>query len=184
MIIDDLITDRTQEDVDEVYSLKSKFKTVDDSTGYILIKHLQEKDLVFDGTQSELNKYMAGLKGALNYTDLNRIGNAIRYIRMIFDSLRISHQIVGKNDWQAGDYVSQTDVSTIISDLNQIKSATNSQIVFPQSFNKLNFEGLNSIEALLKDAYEIMSMRMNEYQVGGSVVSGVNDWLTENGGEE
>ena len=178
MIIDELITDRTQADVDEVYSLKRKFKTVDESSGYILIQHLQEKDLVFDGTQAELNKYNAGLKGAINYSDLNRIGNAIRYIRDSAQAIGISISVVGKNDWASGQYVAPADAQQMFTDLQAIKTATGAQQSIPASFNGINYDGMNRIETMLLEAYTIVSAVISNYQMGGAVVSGVNDWLT------
>lgn len=63
-VIDDLIYDRTQADVDRVYELKGK----------ILAGGLSAL------TDAEKTEYMAGMKGAYNYTDLNRVGQAVSYI--------------------------------------------------------------------------------------------------------
>lgn len=68
-VIDELIYDRTQADVDRVFTLKNK----------ILTEGLSAL------TNEELTEYMAGMKGAYNYTDMNRVGQAVAYIaeRMI-----------------------------------------------------------------------------------------------------
>ena len=68
-IIDTLIYDRTQADVDRVFTLKTK----------ILTEGLNAL------SAEELAEYMAGMKGAYNYTDMNRVGQAVAYIadRMI-----------------------------------------------------------------------------------------------------
>ena len=63
-VIDDLIYDRTQEDVDRVKELKEKILTAGLSSL----------------TSDERSEYMAGMKGAYNASDLNRVGQAVRYI--------------------------------------------------------------------------------------------------------
>ena len=59
MIIDDLITNRTQEDASYAAELAAKGQ---------------------DMTTEEWAAYLAGLRGAYNYTDLNRVTEAMEYI--------------------------------------------------------------------------------------------------------
>ena len=63
-IIDTLIFDRTQADVDRVFSLKNK----------ILTEGLSSL------SAEEKAEYMAGMKGAYNFQDMNRVGQAVQYI--------------------------------------------------------------------------------------------------------
>ena len=63
-VIDNLIYDRTQADVDRVSTLTVK----------ILTGGLSSL------TDEEKEEYLAGMKGAYNYTDLNRVGQAVTYI--------------------------------------------------------------------------------------------------------
>ena len=57
-IIDNLVYDRTQADVDRVFTLKNK----------ILTEGLSSL------SAEEKAEYMAGMKGAYNYGDMNRVG--------------------------------------------------------------------------------------------------------------
>ena len=57
-VIDELIFDRTQADVDRVFELKNKILT---GGGLSAL------------TPEEQTEYMAGMKGAYNATDFNRI---------------------------------------------------------------------------------------------------------------
>ena len=59
MIIDDLITNRTQEDASYAAELAAKGQNM---------------------TEEEWAAYLAGLRGAYNYTDLNRVTEAMEYI--------------------------------------------------------------------------------------------------------
>ena len=63
-IIDTLVYDRTQADVDRVFTLKNKILT-----GGLTALTAEEKA-----------EYMAGMKGAYNYGDMNRVGQAVAYI--------------------------------------------------------------------------------------------------------
>ena len=67
-VIDTLIYDRTQADVDRVFTLKNKIL----SGGLSVL------------SEEELAEYMAGMKGAYNYNDLNRVGQAVSYLATRF----------------------------------------------------------------------------------------------------
>lgn len=70
-IIDNLVYDRTQADVDRVFTLKNK----------ILTEGLSSL------SAEEKTEYMAGMKGAYNYGDMNRVGQAVVYIANRMTSL-------------------------------------------------------------------------------------------------
>ena len=63
-VIDTLVFNRTQADVDRVFILKNKILT-----GGLTALSDEEK-----------TEYMAGMKGAYNYQDMNRVGQAVAYI--------------------------------------------------------------------------------------------------------
>lgn len=176
MIIDEMITDRTQADVDEVYTLKSMFQVVDSVGAYILIKTLGTKYLVFTGTQSQLDKYMGGLKGCINYTDLNRIGNAIRYLKVWFNSLGFYPNIIGKNDWDRTiDHIEQTDANNLITDLQTIKALSGVATLLPDSLDGWTFETANNVEKMIVDSYNEITRRHAEHLHSGTSYSGVTD---------
>ena len=62
MIIDELIFDRTADDVERVKVLKDQ----------IMSEGLDSL------TPSEKAEYLAGMKGAYNATDMNRVGTAVQ----------------------------------------------------------------------------------------------------------
>lgn len=176
MIIDEMITDRTQADVEEVYALKAMFQIVDSVGTYILITAVNDKYLVFTGTQEQLDKYMGGLKGCVNYTDLNRIGNAIRYLRIWFNTLGIYPNLVGKNDWSINiDHVEQSDATNLITDLQTIKALTEVDVPLPQNMNGWTFETMNNVERLIVESYNELTRRHAEYVHSGTSYSGIID---------
>ena len=70
-IIDNLVFDRTQADVDSVFTLKNK----------ILTEGLSSL------SAEEMIEYMVGMKGAYNYGVMNRVGQAVAYIANRMTSL-------------------------------------------------------------------------------------------------
>lgn len=174
MIIDEMITDRTQADVDEVYALKAKFKVVDSVGSYISIKEIEGKYLVFIGTQTELDKYMGGLKGAFNHTDLNRIGNAILYLKMLANSIGLYPNLIGKNDWNPNvEYVNPTDIANMLNDLRLLKSATGISEEVPNNLNRMTFDTANLLETIIVKAYEKLSFEHAKMNHSGTTYSGV-----------
>lgn len=159
-IIDTLIYDRTQEDVDRVFTLKHK----------ILSEGLESL------TPEEKEEYMNGMKGAYNHTDMNRVGQAVEYIanRMTtlpteLDAYRIekgvaddpiyqvpydpsSVHVSPKTNWDIGNVPSQPLAEMYIEDLETLRK----QLPLPEdapnlptSLDGLTFQTANDIEYLL-----------------------------------
>lgn len=159
-IIDTLIYDRTQEDVDRVFTLKHK----------ILSEGLDSL------TPEEKEEYMNGMKGAYNYTDMNRVGQAVEYIanRMIalptdLAAYRAKKEVADdpiyqvpydpssvhvspKTDWDIGNIPTQPLVEMYIEDLatlrKQLPLPENAPNL-PTSLDGLTFQTANDIEYLL-----------------------------------
>lgn len=164
-IIDTLIYDRTQADVDRVFTLKNK----------ILTEGLNAL------SAEELAEYMAGMKGAYNYTDMNRVGQAVAYIadRMIalpteLETYREEREVAddpayhvpydadsvvvtAKTNWAMGDTPTQSVVAAYLADLStlrkQITLPADAPAV-PTSLNNLTFSVANDIEYLLYVIYQ------------------------------
>ena len=159
-VIDTLIYDRTKADVDRVFTLKSK----------ILTEGLNAL------SAEEFAEYMGGMKGAYNYTDLNRVAQAVAYIadRMIaipeeLKSYRERNQVADasvyrvpydadsievnpKTDWNIENYPTRSEMESYLADLTtlrkQIKLPANAPAV-PASMNNLTCSLANDIERLL-----------------------------------
>lgn len=159
-VIDTLIFDRTQADVNRVKELKSK----------ILLSGLSSL------TEAEKSEYLGGMKGAYNYTDMNRVGSAMTYIadRMnqisqeltayreekgiaydpIFD-MPYGHdtiEVAGKADWAMGDVPTQAQATAYITDLaklrGQLPLPADTPAV-PTTLNNLTYTTANNIERIL-----------------------------------
>lgn len=159
-VIDTLIYDRTQADVDRVFTLKNKIL----SGGLSAL------------SEEELAEYMAGMKGAYNYNDLNRVGQAVSYLADRFINLQdeldeyreslgvapseeytlpyvaSSVSVEPKTDWVMGDTPTQTQVARYLADLENLRGIIELPPETPRvpaNLNNLTFEVANDIELLL-----------------------------------
>lgn len=159
-VIDELIYDRTQADVDRVFTLKNKILT----GGLSAL------------TSEELTEYMAGMKGAYNYTDMNRVGQAVAYIagRMtaLPDELAAYRAekgvdddpiyevpydpstvvVAAKTDWAMGDTPTQALAKAYLNNLvvlrKQLTLPAEAPVV-PSTLDNLTYTIANEIEYLL-----------------------------------
>lgn len=159
-IIDTLIFDRTQADVDRVFSLKNK----------ILTEGLSSL------SAEEKAEYMAGMKGAYNYQDMNRVGQAVQYIANRMTSIPNelaayrkqkgvaddpvyevpynpgSVVVSAKTNWAMGDTPTQSLALAFLNNLTtlrkQLDLPTDAPAV-PSTLDGLTFSVANQIEYLL-----------------------------------
>lgn len=159
-VIDTLIYDRTQADVDRVFTLKNK----------ILAGGLNAL------SAEEFAEYMGGMRGAYNYTDLNRVAQAVAYIadrmttipgelKVYRDGKQVadasvyrvpydadSVEVNPKTDWNMENYPTRSEMEGYLADLatlrKQLKLPANAPAV-PATMNKLTCSVANDIERLL-----------------------------------
>ena len=159
MIIDNLITDRTQADVDRVVELTGKF-------------------LAGTITGAEKAEYMAGMKGAYNYTDLNRVGEAVAYVASIMNQSGRSVSVTAKQNWTISDIPTIAQMTAFLNDLTLLKANTTATIPnVPQSMDRLTFQTANQIEQLLIGAYNSIIRDGANWDRCGIAVSGVEGGL-------
>lgn len=164
-IIDNLVYDRTQADVDRVFTLKNK----------ILTEGLNALSV------EEKTEYMAGMKGAYNYGDMNRVGQAVAYIadRMTalpgeLDAYRAEKGVgddpnyevpydpstvvvSAKTDWAMGDTPTQSLVKAYLNNLTVLRKQLNlpsNAPAVPPSLDNLTYVTANEIEYLLYVIYQ------------------------------
>lgn len=133
-LIDELIFDRTQSDVDYVRTLKQK----------ILLDTI---------TDDELAEYMAGLKGAFNATDLNRLGNTVIFIAELLNSFGKNISVTMKTDWTVYDVPTNEQANAFLNGIKTIKNAEDGVTsTIPDTLDRLDYEKLNGIEKALYQA--------------------------------
>ena len=124
------ITDRTQSDVDRVKEITAKARTG-------------------TWTKSEQSEWLSGMKGALNYTDFNRIESGIQELGSI-----VGASVSVRTDWTVDGYMKVSDATRWLSNINSIRvkcSGPSGIVDTPESMNKLDFSTMNQIEQILLD---------------------------------
>lgn len=158
MIIDTLVTDRTQADVDRVNALMLKW---------------------LDGTitAEEKTEWLAGMKGAYNYTDLNRVGEAVAYVANLLWQGGHHISVTAKQDWTVEDIPTLAQMNAFLTDLTLLKSSVSGVSVnVPSSMNNLNFRTANQIEQLILAVYDAIN-----YEGAGWTRCGVTSCGVEGG---
>ena len=133
-VIDNLITDRSQADVDSLRALLARGAA--------------------NWTAEELSEFnLARSKGAYNYTDFNRIGEAISYLVERMKALAIyDDSIIPKVDWAVGDWPTQSQISNLLTCLTKLRAKLNlpaNAPSVPGSMDYMTYQLANDIEQLL-----------------------------------
>lgn len=164
-VIDTLIYDRTAEDVERVKTLKTQIMT----NGLSSL------------SSAERAEYLAGMRGAYNYTDMNRVGQAVAYIagRMTalpgqLQAYRQSHgvaedsvydlpydpsavSVTPKTDWSVSDIPTQAQIRTYlanISNLRSILTLPSGTPSPPANLNGMTYTIANNLERILYVIYQ------------------------------
>lgn len=155
MIIDTLVTDRTQADVDRVRALTAKW---------------------LDGTitNAEKTEWLGGLKGAYNYTDLNRVGEAVAYVANMLNQAGRSVSVTAKQNWVMADIPTAAQMTAFLNDLSILKSSVSGVTLnVPSTMNNLDFRTANLIEQIIIAVYDAINYEGANWDRCGMVTCGV-----------
>ena len=129
------ITDRTQDDIDYV-------------------KELNRKAVAGTWTLEEQAEWAKGLRGALSYTDFNRVESGMKEIAVI-----VGADITVKTDWTENSYFTQSHVQRWLDNCAAIKSLCSGNnetaSVNPDMVSKIGYEDMNAMENFLSDVERI-----------------------------
>lgn len=149
-----LITDRTQADVEYA-------------------KSLHEKGLL-RMTSEELTEWSNGLKGWYDYRDLNRVGGAMSYLydrlKSVVGDLRISP----RTDWTLPEIPNYGAVMEYINNLRTLRNSINVTEDAPEvpSGILLNYEEANDIEKILELLDVLINKIEQAYLYSGEIYAG------------
>ena len=147
-----LITDRTQSDVEYA-------------------KSLHEKGLP-RMTADELSEWLGGLKGWYDYRDLNRVGEAMIYIR---DRLKAVGEVVDikpRTDWSLSDLPTRSAIAEYLNNIEKLRSVMPVPIETPTSGMLLNYEEANDIERILEYLEILIDKIEQAYLYSGEIYAG------------
>lgn len=128
------ITDRTSEDVQRA-------------------AELTEKGRLNTWNEEEQAEWLAGMKGALSYTDYNRIESGIQELSAV-----VGASVSVKTDWDVNGYLTVADASRWLSNISNIRakcSGPGNLSDTPASMNNLTYQDMNLIEEILAQVERI-----------------------------
>lgn len=132
-IIDTLVTDRTQADVERVQALAAK--------GFAGM------------TAAEQAEWLAGMKGAYNASDMNRVGTALNYLVARLDTIcGRSITWTAKTDWSVTDIATPAQAETYRKQIQGVRDALTYPADTPDApaLSRLTYASANDIERILK----------------------------------
>lgn len=164
-IIDNLVTDRSQSDVDALRALLSRGKA--------------------NWTAEELAEFnLARSKGAYNYTDLNRVTEAMDALD---ESLRGYGYVTGyaplyisggRTEWEEGDIPTQSQMAAYLANVTALRSALTvwaDTPSVPADMAGLTYQEANDIETILGIIETLINNMAAAWFYSGDVYSGEGD---------
>ena len=152
----DLITNRTQADVDRVAQLTGRV-----SAG--------------TATAAELAEWQSDLKGAYNASDLNRVGAAVAYVAVRLNGYGYAVTVSPKQDWTASDIPTAGQMAAYLRDVAALRGAISVMASTPQtpdSSSGLNWREANNIEQILLDVDELLTRMAAAWFYSGELYAG------------
>lgn len=154
-----LITNRTQADVDRVAQLTGRV-----SAG--------------TATAAELAEWQSNLKGAYNASDLNRVGAAVAYVAGRLNGYGYAVTVNPKQDWTGSDIPdipTAGQMATYLRDVSALRGAIAvmaSTPPTPDSANNLTWQEANDIEKILVDVDELLTRMAAAWFYSGDLYAG------------
>lgn len=160
-IIDTLVTDRTQADVERVKALATK--------GFAAM------------TAAERAGWLAGMKGAYNAADLNRVGTALNYLAGRLGP--ICGKIItwtAKTDWAVTDITTASQAETYRQQIQDIRDALAYPAGTPDApqMKRLTYTGANDIERILTICEELIVNVAKSFRYTGAAECAAGGLLT------
>lgn len=153
-----LITDRTQADVEEAKRIRNKL--------------LEGKPL----TEEESAAYLAGMRGAYNASDMNRVGNAVQYIADRLTAERYGVHVNPRIGWTMTDLVRQADWNAYLDDVRHLRGILTLLPTTPKitdaMYDGFGYIEANHIEQILVDLDFLITRMIAGYIYSGEVFAG------------
>lgn len=153
----DLITDRTAADVSEARRLIAKRNA---------------------GVLSEVETliYEAGLRGTYNYTDMNRVGAAIRYVADRLIGERYAVNVSPKINWTTNDVPHRSQWKHYLDDVKHLRGILTLSEQTPgitdEMYNGIGYEQANDIEKILVRLDIYITNMIKGYWYSGELYAG------------
>jgi len=117
--------------------------------------------------------------GAYYYTDLNRVGVAVAYLRGLLNEYGIPVAVEPKQDWTMLDFPTPANMAEYLKHVAAIRAALPVLPATPQlpaSMAYLTYQGANDIEKILFDINYLIEGVVGEFILSGDISCGEDDW--------
>ena len=150
-----LITDRTQVDVERYAELKAK--------------------CLRGMTAEEKAEWETVLKGAYNYTDMNRVESAVEYVANRLTEAGYVVLPVIKKNWNGNDKPTLNDIKRYMKNIADIRVALTTFSDTPEApttEKRLTYQMANAMEQILVDVDDLVSRMVSAYFYSNDLYSG------------
>lgn len=142
------------------------------------------EQLIYDRTQEDVeyaSKHPEStefLKGAYNYTDLNRVETKVKELNELLNKYNYIASIPTiKLDWSKTDFFTKADSIRYLDNINKIRQAyvvKDTTPATPVTLNNLNYAKANDIEKILADIEDLIHGMEQYFVYNGVANSGQN----------
>lgn len=159
---EDMITDRTQEDIDKAKQIRKEKIMFDENGQPVIIEPLTEEE------KTILQK------GFITYKTLNRIEQKQDELKNLFNTMGYwSTGITNKTDWTSDDIFYKSDFQRIIDNENVLKRAFFTIADTPKTPDiSFHYEDINSLEKILYDLDVMINDVKSNYRICGTFECG------------
>ena len=150
-----LITDRTAADVERYLTLRNK--------GFANL------------TQAEKTEWLSPMKGAYNYTDLNRVEDAVVYVAGRLRERGYRVDITAGKTWTMTTLPTLSDMNAYLNNIKAIRSAfatLSTTPPAPSTIKGFTYKEANAIEQILIDVDQLLENMMSAWFFSGDLFSG------------
>lgn len=133
-------------------------------------------DLITDRTESDV--LLGNSKGVYSYADLNRVESAAAMIAEQITELGFALQLQTKTDWNlpgnfsAGSWPVEYQMRRYLQNIADIKRLFVISTQIPETMDKLDWNGANSIEKVLQTAFARIAGIKQAYRYSGEIYAG------------
>lgn len=151
----ELITDRTAADYQE----------------WLTLSQIPWSDM----TTAQQTVWSVPMKGAYNYTDLNRVGEAILSLQMFLIGYGYSVSVDVRTDWTMGEWPSESEMTAYVESIASIRasvSVLSTTPAAPTSMDDGTVVIWNNIEQILLDVETVIGYMAAAFRHSGAAICG------------
>lgn len=154
MSLENLITDRTAQDIDRVNELAAKAWQ--------------------DMTADERAEWMSPMKGSYNHTDLNRVEEAVAFIATELKKYGYLGRDIAVRTWSSNEIPTAEDLGRYFGNVATLRNAItvwSSTPTAPSVMNGFDVNKANALEKILLDIDQIINLMKDAWFYSGDLYS-------------